>query len=307
MQEKITRLSVLELFAGIGGCAAALGSAADIVAAVDIHVEALAVYRANLQHPTYARTIESVPDRWLASCEADLWWLSPPCQPFTVRGRQRDVDDPRCQALLRIIDAIGVVRPRYIALENVPGFECSRAHARLCSQLDRAGYNIRSKLLCPTELGIPNRRRRYYLLAARDKLCDWPAVATAPEPFRMADILECDVPAEYDVPAEQLVAYRGALHRVDVTDRGAISNCFTAGYGRSMVRSGSYLQHGDRCRRFTPAEILRLLAFPDSFRFPTGASPRTAWPLVGNSLSVAAVRHVLSAIPELAPCVAMMH
>jgi hypothetical protein len=49
-------------------------------------------------------------------------------------------------------------------------------------------------------------------------------------------------------------------------------------------------------------EILRLLGFPPDFGLPPELSTQVAWRLVGNSLSVPAVRYVLSAIPELADC-----
>ena len=56
------RLRVLELFCGIGGCAAALGDRAQIVAAVDINQVALSVYRQNFSSPpVHVRTIESLP------------------------------------------------------------------------------------------------------------------------------------------------------------------------------------------------------------------------------------------------------
>ena len=37
------------------------------------------------------------------SFNADVVLLSPPCQPFTRVGRQRDVSDPRSQSLLHIL------------------------------------------------------------------------------------------------------------------------------------------------------------------------------------------------------------
>jgi len=95
--------------------------------------------------------------------------------------------------------------------------------------------------------------------------------------------------------------YRHALDVVRPDEPGAVTACFTAAYGRSPVRSGSYLEQEDgRLRRFSPAEILRLLGFPATYRLPPDLPPEKAWPLVGNSLSVPAVRRVLSAIPELA-------
>mgnify|MGYP003337287453 CR=1 FL=1 len=38
-------------------------------------------------------------------------------------------------------------------------------------------YAIRETLLCPTALGLPNRRLRFYLVAGRGGLRDWPARA----------------------------------------------------------------------------------------------------------------------------------
>jgi site-specific DNA-cytosine methylase len=51
-------------------------------------------------------------------------------------------------------------------------------------------------------------------------------------------------------------------------------------------------------RRFSPQEVVRLLGFPDSFRLDPRLTREQAWRLVGNSLSVVAVAHVLSAIPD---------
>jgi site-specific DNA-cytosine methylase len=52
-------------------------------------------------------------------------------------------------------------------------------------------------------------------------------------------------------------------------------------------------------RRFAPEEIARLLHFPEAFRFPDRMTLRKKWHLVGNSLSVAAVRKVLEAFPDV--------
>ena len=93
--------------------------------------------------------------------------------------------------------------------------------------------------------------------------------------------------------------YRGALHVIDPGDPRAVAHCFTSAYGRSPVRSGSYLATKTGVRRFSPAEILRLLGFPESFRLPPELGLEGAWRLVGNSLSIDAVRWVLGTIPEL--------
>jgi site-specific DNA-cytosine methylase len=93
--------------------------------------------------------------------------------------------------------------------------------------------------------------------------------------------------------------YAGAIDVIDAADPHARCACFTAAYGRSPVRSGSYLATSGGLRRFSPQEILRLLGFPASFRLDLRLTREQAWRLVGNSLSVMAVTHVLSAIPGL--------
>jgi site-specific DNA-cytosine methylase len=288
---------VLELYCGIGGSAAALGPGVEIVAAVDINRAALEVYRHNFPHPTVARTIDSIGVADLERWRADLWWLSPPCQPFTRRGLRRDDADPRSASLLHVIELIDRVPPPALALENVPGFAGSRTHARLRAVLDRQGYEVREQILCPTELGIPNRRLRFYLVAAGEPLADSPAVSTSQRP--LAGFLD-PRPAAQLWPAAGLARrYRHAIDLVEPDQAGAVTACFTAAYGRSPVRSGSYLATPRGPRRFSPTEILRLLGFPDRYRLPPELSLSSGWRLVGNSLSVEVIRKVLAQVPCL--------
>lgn len=296
MTAPAARLRTLELYCGIGGVAAALGRDGEIAGAIDINTRALAVYHHNFDHPTHAASLETLPAARLAAAQATLWWLSPPCQPFTRRGRGRDADDPRSRSLLRLLEEIQHLRPRYLALENVPGFQGSKTHERLRAVLEQAGYGIAERLLCTTELGVPMRRQRFYLLAAAEHPMPDPWPKPVPVPRLLATFLEPvrNQDPSLAVPASLARAYRGALDIVDARDPDALCACFTAAYGRSPVRSGSYLRlPGGGLRRFHPREILALLGFPAAFRLPQDLTPPQAWRLVGNSLSVDAVRHVL--------------
>jgi site-specific DNA-cytosine methylase len=243
--------------------------------------------------------LESVPhERW-RKWEADLWWLSPPCQPFTRRGLRRDLADHRTQGLMSVMRCVAEFQPRYVALENVPGFQQSQAHARWIETLEHGGYEVRQQILCPTSLGVPNRRPRFYLVAAREGKLDAPHESRRHLRTLMADCLEADVADDLWIEKDLVERYRAALDIVDMQDPEAETSCFTSAYGRSPVRSGSYLRTPRGIRRFSPREILRLLGFPDTYRLPDHLSRRRAWSLVGNSLSLVAVRHVLSVIPEL--------
>jgi site-specific DNA-cytosine methylase len=292
-------MRILELFCGIGGVAAAIGGRAEIVAAVDISRAALGVYAHNFPHPTIAREIETLPTAMLSDWDADLWWLSPPCQPYTRRGAQRDVDDPRARSLLALIDRIAEVRPRFVALENVPEFASSRAHAQLIEMLDRCGYCVHEQLLCPTQLGVPMRRERFYLTAGLDGHNALPCPAAEKFVARpLKDFLDdsADDDPAIRVDPEVFKQYASAIHVVDRNDPTATAHCFTAAYGRSIVRSGSYLQTTHGIRRFSPQEIARLMGFGPSFQLPRHLTTQKAWQLIGISLSVDAVREVLRCI-----------
>lgn len=302
----MTTIRALELFCGIGGFAAAAAATNICVAgAVDQSPAALEVYRLNFPgHDTWQMNLENVRANELAVFAADFWWLSPPCQPYTVRGAGRDAADPRALSLRGILDAIARMPeeslPSKIAPENVEGFAHSEMRRRLLDLIDRKGFRHLECMLCPTELGVPMRRPRYYLMASRGRL-DTP-VLIAGVPLRpLGDYLNgsSGMPEELHIVGDILAKFGKGFRILDPADPGAYTTCFTSGYGRALMHAGSYLRCGKGVRRFAPEEIARLLHFPESFRFPERMILRKKWHLVGNSLSVATVRKVLEAFPGL--------
>lgn len=295
-------MPLLELFSGIGGAGLAWGG--PIAGAIDQSAHANRAWAAHHGREAIVRNLASVKAPFLAAFGADRWWMSPPCQPFTARGARRDLDDPRTAALLRVLDIIAEVRPPTVAMENVPDFVVSATRGHLRSVLIAAGYTLHERLMCPTALGIPMRRARYYLTAtllgnSAHTTAFGPCTARNVRPI--ADFLdESADPATYT--DEATVRSGGySAHILAADDPTAIANCFTSAYGRSPVRAGSYLRDGVGVRLFSPEEILRLMGFPATWSFPGDTPRRTRWELVGNSLSVDAVRSVLTDAGVSAP------
>ena len=286
-------MKILELYAGIGGVAEALrGSDTDIVA-VEQSLVAAGIYRDLHAHELETLNILTLGTKMLEGFGADLWWLSPPCQPFTVRGVRRDLKDRRTESLVHLVRQIPVVRPERLILENVPGFEGSCAERILLQTLEAEGYDVARIVLCPTELGIPNRRRRYYLLASRVGSIALAAVDSG-SMLGLASYLEGPVDlVRYAVLPRTVDRYAWAMSVVEPTERGEIAACFTAAYGRSPVRSGSFIRQGDRVRRFTENEILRLLGFSRVPQWPARLPLEKRYQLVGNAVSVVAARWLL--------------
>ncbi len=289
--------SVIEFFCGIGGLANCLPPGV-CCTGIDISGKALEIYQRNFGHPVICKTIESLSANDLPDSGSghDLWWMSPPCQPHTRQGLQQDLNDRRSAAFVNLVGLIQQCRPRHVGLENVAEFADSDSLQLLTSTLRDCGYQTRSLILCPGSLGGINRRRRFYLIASQAKIEPWRDPLPEPVPARLEE-----TPDWHQLSPETswLSDYRDSVHIVDrdaFMAGEAMTRCFTSAYGRSPLRSGSWLADGDRLRLFSPREILWQLGFPTEFYLPSLPCKRL-WPVVGNSLSRAAVGYVLRHLP----------
>eukprot|EP01116_Phalansterium_solitarium_P003708 TRINITY_DN14531_c0_g1_i1.p1 TRINITY_DN14531_c0_g1~~TRINITY_DN14531_c0_g1_i1.p1 ORF type:complete len:344 (+),score=101.51 TRINITY_DN14531_c0_g1_i1:300-1331(+) len=330
-------ITALEFFSGIGGfhyafdaAIEATGLAGRVLDAFDINSIGNAVYARNFGKAPQQRSVESVTAAQLDKYSADLWMMSPPCQPYSRLGKQQGSADPRAKGFLHLIDLLPQLRssPTYILIENVKGFEVSDTRDVLVEQLRGLGYQVQEFMLSPNQFGIPNSRLRYFLLASRPGFgsidsaeslrlaipgCAMrsPTSLDAAESFEdscrpLSDYLDPpDVTQDCAVPDDVVLKY-GML--ADIRQASArASCCFTKGYGKHFERAGSVLQTAEatgpvtdaqsllalKLRFFSPAEVARLHGFPPSFAFPDSVSLRQRWALLGNSLNVAEVAELL--------------
>ncbi|CAF0996982.1 unnamed protein product [Rotaria magnacalcarata] len=169
-------LRAVELFSGIGGMHCALDFVDlnyEIIAAIDINPTANLVYESNFPNaPAMNRTIEGISLNQWEKWNADIWLMSPPCQPFTRQGKQEDLNDRRTDGFVHLMKSILPqlkAKPKYILLENVSGFEYSQAHQLLLDTLQAHNYYYEQYLLSPIQFGIPNSRLRFYLIAKQQE------------------------------------------------------------------------------------------------------------------------------------------
>ncbi|KAG0296283.1 tRNA (cytosine-5-)-methyltransferase [Linnemannia gamsii] len=164
---------VLEFYSGIGGMHYAFdrsGHKGEILKAFDINTTANEVYAHNHGKKQLAqRNIEAVPMEFYDKQQADVWLMSPPCQPYTRTGNQEGSKDTRAKSFLYLMDILPKMEhpPNYILLENVRGFEESDSRDLLVEALATAGYEFQELLITPLQMGIPNSRMRYYCLARK--------------------------------------------------------------------------------------------------------------------------------------------
>lgn len=169
-------IRVIELFSGIGGMRLSLIAASlklSSIVAYDTSIVANACYSFNFSTTENGSdrlrrvNIEGINPNELDG-QADLWTMSPPCQPFTKtrHSLRLDQDDKRCKAFQFLMKALisFEIPPKWILLENVKGFVGSQMHTEWCDTLRTVGYSWKEYVISPKHFGIPNNRMRCYML-----------------------------------------------------------------------------------------------------------------------------------------------
>ena len=93
-----------------------------------------------------------------------------PCQDLSVAGRRKGFDGERSVLAFEFLRVAESVQPRWIVLENVPGLLSSnggRDFARLIDEVVGCGYGVAWRILDARYFGVPQRRRRVFIVARR--------------------------------------------------------------------------------------------------------------------------------------------
>lgn len=90
-----------------------------------------------------------------------------PCQAFSLAGRRLGLMDERGQLMLEFVRCVREVGPRWVIWENVPGVlsqDGGRAFGTLLGELEDCGYALAWRVLDAQFFGVPQRRRRVFLV-----------------------------------------------------------------------------------------------------------------------------------------------
>ncbi|BDA84561.1 modification methylase HindV [Aureimonas sp. SA4125] len=182
----------------MGGLSLGLGRAGcEVVRALDVWPEAVAVYRANLGH---AAEVADVGDLLtvapaVAALRPDLVCGGPPCQDFSAAGRR--VEGARANMLVAFAMVVIIARPRWFLLENVPQAARSSAWATARELLVRAGYGLSEAVVCASRYGTGQARRRLIVVGrlgeAHGFLASAIRAAASERPTTIRDVLGGEV------------------------------------------------------------------------------------------------------------------
>lgn len=158
-------MRLVDLFAGCGGMSLGFQNAGfDILAAYDNWRPAIDIYRSNFRHPIYQKDLlaEDV-SKELELLSPDIIIGGPPCQDFSIAGKL-NLTGKRANLTRVFSRIVACVRPEWFVMENVCTIERSPVFLEAWNIFKSAGYGITKQALDSSYLGVPQKRKRCFLI-----------------------------------------------------------------------------------------------------------------------------------------------
>jgi DNA (cytosine-5)-methyltransferase 1 len=178
----------------------------------------------------------------------DLLAGGTPCQSFSLAGRRGGLEDARGNLAIEFCRLAGRLRPRWIVWENVPGVLSSnggRDFGSIIGALAELGYGCAWRVLDARFLGVPQRRRRVFVVG---HLGDWRRAAAV---LLEREGLCRDTPARRKAREEVAGSPVGGTGERGQCDDLDCSGAFVSmslnakdGSGRLDVESGTFVASG---------------------------------------------------------------
>jgi len=303
------KLKFIDLFCGIGGFRVAFEEACkendvqpECVFSSDIDKYAQDSYEANFgDRPAGDITLideKDIPDH-------DILFGGFPCQPFSIIGQMKGMDDTRGTLFFDIARIIKEKKPKAFILENVKqlvGHDGGKTLKVIVKALIDIGYHVQYSVLNALDYGLPQKRERVVIVGHRE-----PIMFTFPTPEKpyksLKKILEKKVDDKY-FASEYIREKRKNKHKSSyypsIWHENKSGNICSYPYSCALRSGASHnylLVNGER--RLTPREMFRLQGFPDWYKIIV--SDAQAKKQAGNAVPVNMIKAV---VEKLLPYVA---
>jgi DNA (cytosine-5)-methyltransferase 1 len=186
---KNQKRQAISLFSGAGGMDVGIRDAEfNILAEIELDKHCCATLVANAETHRYntkvihadIRTIvpeQLLKDLVLEKGELDLLFGGPPCQSFSLAGKQRGLEDERGLLLFEIIRFAQELQPKVIFLEQVKGLLSSKGEKnrrgevfeKFLEELETIGYTPKWRVIMAADYGVPQLRKRLLVVATRGR------------------------------------------------------------------------------------------------------------------------------------------
>ena len=306
----------IDLFCGIGGFHLALSSfGAKCVFASDIDANAKKVYENNFKIKVSGDItkikLSDIP-------EHDIICAGFPCQAFSISGKKGGFNDfkGRGELYKNVVEIAKFHQPKFILLENVKNLEAHNNGTTLKTILkdfEDVGYDMFFKVLNSSDYGIPQARKRIYIVGIKKDLNI--KTFSFPEPIKkvsfLKDVLETNIDrnpllikrddAKINYSLEEKET-RGLL-RIGHVGLGRQGERIYSIQGHSITlssqgggvggKTGMYLING-KVYKLSGRECARLMGFPDKYKIAD--TNNLCYCQFGNSVVVDVLQEIMKKI-----------
>lgn len=184
----------LDIFCGAGGSSAGAEAAgAEIVAGIDACRVATGTFKANFPHAkVITGLLEDVdlPGLKRRIGSVDLLLASPECRNHTCARGAAPLDEPSRETALLTIQYARAFQPRWLVLENVIHMRPWSRYRELKDSLRKLGYKLAEYVLNASDFGVPQSRRRLFLLGDRERKPQFDVPPEGKDPVSAHSILD---------------------------------------------------------------------------------------------------------------------
>jgi len=331
-------LKIIDIFAGAGGLSIGFEMAGfQPTVAVEIDQLCVSTYKAHSSNTfvesSDARTIDFIRFK----NDADIVVGGPPCQPFSTGGLRKAHLDAR-DMVPEFIRAVKEIEPDAFVMENVSGLASGSRKLYLNEILEAfrcLGYYVSNAVLKAEEFGVPQRRRRLFIVGSRKPGFSFPLASHGPSEGQNEIVLAGDVltaepqgnpnnskvfyAKKVDIrpsPYHGLL-FNGGGRAIDLLQPSATIISSAGGNKTHFIDTlnivpeyHKYLLNGGKpktgevpgCRRITTLESARLQTFPDevSFSGPQSAQYRQIGnavpPLLAKAVAISLKNHLIGIV-----------
>lgn len=296
------KFTFIDLFAGIGGVRQAFENiGGKCIFSSEIDSFAKFTYYTNFGVVPFSDitkiSTEEIPNH-------DVLCAGFPCQPFSYIGKRQGFKHPTQGSMFyEIIRIIKDKKTPIIFLENVSGI-LNHNHGHTLSviieSLENIGYKVKYNILDSSQFGIPQIRKRFYLVAFLDKTLSFQFPTPPMLSRNIGDIIQTNVTG-YSISKHLQKTYLfkkndGKPELIDKNSIGSIKTLVST-YYKIQRLTGTFVKDGETgIRLLTKDECKAIMGFPENFIIPV--SRTQMYRQLGNSVVIPVVTEIAAKIDK---------
>lgn len=294
------KYTYIDLFSGAGGMSLGFDNAGfENIFSIECNKDFAETYKLNFpNHKLIVEdiknvTVEQINDI-IRNRTVDVIIGGPPCQGFSIAGNigRTFIDDDRNRLFKEFVRFVDIIKPKMFVLENVAAMEkhnSGKTILEIVTSFSKIGYDVTYKVLNSSKFGVPQERRRIFIVGMHDKnTFEYPTesdkIVTVKD--AIADLPQLENGESSTIPnhvamkhskqmLEKMSYVKNGGDRYDIPESIRPKSGDTRKYIRYNSEKPSFCVTGDmrkvfhysQNRALTCRELARLQTFPDSFIF----------------------------------------